>query len=218
MRGWFTVLALAAGLALVCPAPGQAEGAKDQAWLTGDYTIDPFHTSPQFEYQHFGISRVRGRFDHTTGTLRLDAAHRRGQIDVTIAVASLSTGVALLDQRLKDSNYFDAKTFPTIRFKSADLRFKGDQLIAVVGDLTIHGVTRKATLQVANAACRQHRNPTMTLAACGANATTVINRSDFGLGAFVPLVSDAVTITIAVEAIKGAQGVEDQFKLVPKGR
>ena len=175
------------------------------------YTIDPYHTQPVFEWRHFDISNVRGRFDKTTGTITLDRPNKRASVDVTIAVDSLSTGVPLLDQRLKSSAFFDLEKYPTITFKAADFRFNGDKLMEVAGALTIHGVTRPVTLKVHSAVCTEKRNPTMPLPACGADMELTLKRSDYGVGYFVPLVSDEIVIRIGVEAIKGANGVEGQF-------
>ena len=175
------------------------------------YTIDPYHTQPVFEWRHFDISNVRGRFDKTTGTITLDRAAKKASVVVTIAVDSLSTGVPLLDQRLKSSAFFDLEKYPTISFKADDFRFNGDKLTEVAGALTIHGVTKPVTLKILSAVCTEKRNPTMPLPACGADMELTLKRSDYGVGYFVPLVSDEIVIRIGVEAIKGAEGVEGQF-------
>jgi len=196
---------------------GAAAAAEPPA-ISGRYTIDPHHTQPTVEWEHFGISRITGRFDHTTGTLDLDVPHRRARVQVEIAANSLSTGEPLLDQRLKSAAFLNVARFPKITFRADDFRFRGDTLQSVAGDLTIHGVTHKVVLTALNARCVAHRNPTMTEPACGANLETTLNRSDYGVGLFAPLVADRVTIRISVEALLGAEGVESQFQALSNRR
>jgi polyisoprenoid-binding protein YceI len=210
---WWSAVRFAASLALAAacgPAATAAEPAASQA-ISGVYTIDPYHTQPVFSWRHFDISTVQGRFDKTTGKLVLDVEHRKASVDVTIQVASISTGVPLLDQRLKSPAFLDAAKYPVITFKSNDFEFVGDQLKSVKGNLTIHGVTRPVVLAVRSAVCKRNRNPTMTLPACGADMELTIKRSDYGVGYFAPLVSDELQIHIGVEAIKGEAGIEGQF-------
>ena len=208
MRGLLSAIAVAtiAGVATAAEPPA----------LSGRYTIDPYHTQPTVEWDHFGISRIMGRFDRTRGTLDLDVARRKAKVNVEIDAASLSTGVPLLDQRLKSAAFFNVAKYPKITFRAEDFRFAGDALQSVSGDLTIHGVTRKVVLTASNAHCVTHRNPTMSLPACGANLETRLNRSDYGVGLFTPLVADRVTIRIGVEAILGSEGIEGQFQTLTK--
>lgn len=212
MRQILAVVAAFSSVGFVLPS---AKAGEPPA-LSGVYTIDPHHTQPMVEWDHFGISRVTGRFDSTHGTLTLDVARRIASVRAEIDTASLSTGEPLLDQRLKSAAFLNVVKFPKIIFRADDFRFKGDTLQSVVGDLTIHGVTKRVTLTAENARCVTHRNPTMPLPACGANLETTLNRSEYGVGLFTPLVGDRVTIRIGVEAILGSQGVEGQFRLLPK--
>ncbi|MGZ3277896.1 MAG: YceI family protein [Caulobacteraceae bacterium] len=208
MPGLLSAIALAA-------IAGVASAAEPPA-ISGRYTIDPYHTQPTVEWDHFGISRITGRFDRTRGALDLDVARRRAKVSVEIDAASLSTGVPLLDQRLKSAAFFNVAKYPKITFRAEDFRFTGDTLHSVAGDLTIHGVTRKVVLTARKAHCVTHRNPTMPLPACGANLETQLNRSDYGVGLFTPLVADRVTIRIGVEAILGSEGIEGQFGALTK--
>jgi polyisoprenoid-binding protein YceI len=198
-------------LALAATAASAQPRTADKPWLDGTFTIDPYHTFTTFQYDHFGLSTGRGRFDKTTGEIVIDAAHRRASTHVTIDVNSLDTGVPLLDERLKSQAFFDAKAFPTITFVSRDFHFRGEALTSVDGALTIKGVTRPVKLEVVRSNCKAERNPTMRRPACGADATLTLNRSDYGVRAFAPLVSDRIDILITVEAMKGAEGIEDQF-------
>jgi polyisoprenoid-binding protein YceI len=183
-------LLLAATAAAVIPAYAASE----------TYTIDPSHSFQKFSYQHLGYSHPEGRFDKTTGTITLDMARHSGTADVSTEVSSISTGVPALDEHLQKPDFFDAAKYPTITFKSHDFKFKGDTLASVTGDLTIHGVTRPVTLEVTNFACHPH--PMNHKPACGVDATATIKRSEFGVGAYVPMVSDEVRLTIEVEALQ----------------
>lgn len=162
------------------------------------YTLDPTHTFPTFEISHLGFSTFRGRFDRTEGTVTLDTAKKSGSVEVTIDVNSVSTGVAKLDEHLKNEDFFDAKKYPTITFRSTKFKFDGDKVDEVSGDLTMHGVTRPVTLDVDDFNCKQH--PLAGVWACGANLETKIKRSDWGISKYSPNVGEEVTLQIEVEA------------------
>jgi len=170
-------------------------GAQEQA-----YTIDPRHTFPAYEIEHLGISPQPGRFNETQGRVILDPTLRRGSIEVTIKARSIDTGVAALDRLLRSEDFFDADRFPDLGYRSTQLRFEGERLVGVDGDLTIRGVTRPVTLGVQGFRC------TVQLLAqgkrCGATLTTTIRRSEFGMTKFGgSVISDEVRIRIAVEAV-----------------
>ncbi|GAB4116100.1 MAG: YceI family protein [Sideroxydans sp.] len=164
------------------------------------YVIEPTHTLPRFEYSHFGYSTQLSRFDKTSGTIVLDRAAKKGSVDVVIDATSVNTGYALFNQHLQAADFFDTEMFPTITFKSDKLKFEGDKLAAVDGVLTIKEVSKPVTLTLNSFLCMPH--PMVKKDACGATATAKIKRSDFNMGKHVPYVSDEVTLTIPVEAIK----------------
>lgn len=208
-----TLAALAAMMVLATGAPLNAQTpAQPQPWLEGEFTVDPYHTFTNFEYDHFGLSTGRGRFDKSEGTITIAKGARSAVVDITIDVASVNTGVALLDSRLKSPAFFDAEKYPKIRFRSDDFRFSGNDLTEVAGTLTIKDVTKPVVLKVHRAACKQERNPTLKYPACGADASLTINRSEYNVGAFAPLVSDKIEIRITVEALKGKEAIEAQFQ------
>lgn len=164
------------------------------------YVIDGTHTYPRFEYSHFGYSTQIGRFDGTKGTIVLDRARKTGSVDVTIDTTSVDTGLPLFNGHIQGEDFFDTKKFPTITFKSTAVRFSGDKLSSVDGQLTIKGVSKPVTLEVTSFHCMVH--PMLKKDACGANAVAKIKRTDFNNGKYAPYVGDDVTLTIAVEAIK----------------
>ena len=164
------------------------------------YTIDSSHTFASFEYNHLGFSKQRSRFNDTTGTITLDPKAKTGSADITIKVDSVDTGSKAFDGHLTSDGWFDAAKYPTITFKSTGVKFKGDKPTEVSGDLTVRDVTKPVKLKITHFQCAVH--PMKKKEACGANATTQIKRSDFGLGNYAPHVSDEVELNIAVEAVK----------------
>src|SRR3954465_3538123 len=113
------------------------------------YHIDPAHASAQFKVRHMMIANVKGEFDKITGTVTFDPANPSAStIDATIEVASISTRDQQRDAHLKSADFFDAEKFPAITFKSRSVTAAGSDSFAVVGDLTIHGVTKEVDLKV----------------------------------------------------------------------
>lgn len=165
------------------------------------YEVDSAHSLQIFKYRHLGLSFARGRFDKTSGSITLDTAKKTGSADITIAVDSVNTGVAKLDEHLKGKDFLDAAQFPVMTFKSTSFKFNGDQPSSVEGDLTIHGVTKPVTLTLTNFACKE-QHPMTKLPACAANATATIKRSEFGVGGYVPMIGDEVELDLEVEALQ----------------
>jgi polyisoprenoid-binding protein YceI len=163
------------------------------------YTIDNSHTYPHFTYNHLGFSNQTHKFDKTSGTVVLDRKAKTGSVDVTIDATSVNTGYALFNEHIQAADFFDTAVYPTITFKSSQMKFKGDQPVSLAGDLTIKGVTKPVTLTITHFKCQPH--PMLKVDACGANATTQVKRSEFNMGKNVPFVSDEVTLTLAIEAV-----------------
>jgi polyisoprenoid-binding protein YceI len=164
------------------------------------YVIDGTHSMPRFSYSHMGFSNQESRFDKVNGTIVIDRAAKTGSVDVTIDATSVDSGYPTFNGHLQGEDFFNTAKFPTITFKSSNVKFNGDNVASVDGDLTIKGVTKPVTLTVVSFKCMPH--PMMKKEACGATATTTIKRSDFNAGKYAPLVSDEVVLTIPVESIK----------------
>jgi polyisoprenoid-binding protein YceI len=168
------------------------------------YQIDSAHTHAQFKVRHLMISNVKGDFDKVTGTIELDDANPSAtKINVTIDVASISTREAQRDTHLKSAEFFDVEKFPTMTFVSKEVVKSGDDSYEVVGDLTIHGVTKTVDLNV-ESVTPEVKDP-FGLYRRGAEAKTTILRSDFGvvynsiLETGGVAISDDVHITIDIE-------------------
>ncbi len=166
--------------------------------LAETYPINSAHTFAYFEVDHLGLSKIRGRFDSTSGSITIDKDKTKGSVEVTIDTRSISTGVPKLDEQLRGAEFFDAQKYPAITFKSTNATFADEELVEVTGDLTMHGVTKQISLQVNSFSCIQH--PAMKKTACGAMAETTIRRSDFGIKTGLPGTGDDVAIRISMEA------------------
>lgn len=184
-----TLLALLLGTMIALPAMAQ-----------DSYTADPSHTYPHFEVSHLGFSIMHGRFDKTTVKVTLDRAAKKGSIDVSVDTASANTGWAKRDDHLKSEDFFNVAKFPTMSFKSSNLKFDGDRLVGAEGELSLLGVTKPLTLAVSNFRCGPH--PMMKKEMCGADATASLKRSDFGMKYGLPAIGDEVSIKIEIEAMK----------------
>ena len=163
------------------------------------YTVDNTHTFPRFSYSHFGYSTQLSRFDTTRGTVVYDAAAKTGSVDITIDAKSVNTGYATFNEHIQGEDFLDTAKFSTATFKSTKVIFKGDKPVKVEGNLTLKGVTKPVTLTVTSFQSMAH--PMLKKPAIGANAFTVVKRSDFGAGKYAPYVGDEVRIDIALEAI-----------------
>jgi polyisoprenoid-binding protein YceI len=170
------------------------------AFAADSYTIDPRHTLPMYEVSHFGWSTQRGRFQSVSGKITLDRAAKRGTLDVTIDVASVSTGIEKLDEHLKSEDFFNAAKHPTMTFKSKQVNFSGDKPASVNGEFTMLGVTKPLTLTLNSFHCAM--NPFAKKEACGADAVGTVKRSEFGMATLTPGLGDEVRLVINVEAFK----------------
>ena len=164
------------------------------------YTIDSRHTFPAFEVSHFGMSLQRGRFNKTTGKITVDRDAKSGSVDVTIDAASVDTGEAKLGEHLRNADFFNAAVHPNITFKGTKFNFDGDKVKSVDGELTMLGVTKPVTLTAQHFNCGNH--PMNKKAMCGAEFTTTIKRTEWGMKYAVPAVADDVMLRINVEAFK----------------
>jgi len=170
------------------------------------WSIDPAHSHVEFAVRHLMISTVKGRFTDVSGAVRShDADPAKGDVDIKIGIASIDTRESQRDAHLRSGDFFDAEKFPTITFKSRRIDDVKGEIFKIVGDLTIHGVTREVVLDVTSEG--RGKDPWGGERA-GFSATTKIKRSDFGLTWNQLLetggvaVGDDVKISIDVELVK----------------
>jgi polyisoprenoid-binding protein YceI len=172
------------------------------------YTIDGSHTQTEFTWNHFGFSNPSGGFDSIEGAINYDAADpTKSSVDVTIAIDSINTHVKKLDEHLKSADFFDAAKFPTATFKSTKIEMgASSKTFKVTGDLTIHGVTKSVTLDATLNGAGEH--PMKKVPTIGFDGSVTVKRSDFGMGAYVPNVSDAIRIHLTTEATAPKQAAK----------
>lgn len=177
-----------------------ADGA--QVPVAEKYDIDAAHSGVVFGWNHFGFSNPTARFDKIEGSVLLDKADlTKSSISVTLPVEGLDTGVAKLDEALRGPDFLDATKYPTITFKSTKVEKTGENVLKITGDLTVHGVTKPVTLDAKVNKVGIFEIPGVIKAqAAGFDATTVIKRSAFGVGNYVPAVSDEITVRITLDA------------------
>ena len=164
------------------------------------YVLDSAHSFPRFSYNHFGYSTQVSRFNKTTGKIVYDKESNTASVDIVIDATSVDSGFPVFNEHLRGEDFFDTAKYPTATFKSTKVIFDGDKPSAIEGDLTIKGITKPVTLTVTSFHAMPH--PMRKKDAIGANAFTVIKRSEFNAGKHVPYVGDEVRIDIGVEAIK----------------
>jgi len=169
----------------------------------GTYAVETYHTRVQFSVTHFGFSSYWGDVSGVTGSLVLDPKNAAAdQISISIPVSSVSTTNAKLDGELKSPMFLDGTTYPTITFVSKSVKPTSATTADITGDLTLHGVTKPVTLKAKfNGA---GANPMSKKFTVGFDAHGKIDRSDFGVKSFVPMVSDQVDITISAAFEKTA--------------
>ncbi len=164
------------------------------------FEIDGSHTFPRFSYSHFGYSTQVSRFDSTTGSVVFDADAKTGSVDISIDMKSVNTGFADFNGHIQGEDFLDTAKFPKATFKSTKVNFQDGKPASIEGQLTIKGITKAVTLTVTSFQAMAH--PMLKKDAIGANAFTVIKRSEFNAGKYAPYVGDEVRIDIALEAIQ----------------
>jgi polyisoprenoid-binding protein YceI len=159
------VVSLAAGSALAAPVT---------------YQVDPSHTYPSFEADHFGgMSVWRGKFDSSSGTVVLDKEAGTGTVDITVDASSIDFGHAKLNEHVKSAEMLDVQKYPTATYKGTLTNFKNGVPTEAHGELTLHGVTRPLNLTINSLVCKM--TPMSKKERCGADASATFNRADFGL-------------------------------------
>jgi polyisoprenoid-binding protein YceI len=174
---------------------------------TTTWNIDPSHSVAEFKVKHMMIAHVKGHFSKVSGVLTLDESDLdKSRILASIDAASIETRDAQRDAHLRSADFLDVEKFPTLTFKSEHIRIVRDGELAVEGDLTIHGVTRKAVFTV-EGPTPPTKDPWGNLRVA-VSGTTKINRKDYGLTWNAALetggilVGEEITITLEVEFVK----------------
>jgi polyisoprenoid-binding protein YceI len=144
------------------------------------YTLDPAHTYPSFEADHFGgLSVWRGKFDSTSGTVVYDKDAKSGSIEVKVDMTSIDFGMQKLNEHAKSAEIFDVAKYPVATYSGKFTKFNGDVPTEAQGTLTLHGVTKPVTLTINSFKCII--NPANKKPVCGADVSATFSRADFGV-------------------------------------
>jgi len=169
------------------------------AGVSGTYVLDPKHTDVMVQWNHFGFSNPSLHFGQVEGQIVYDADNiAASSVEATIPLSGLEAYVPDFNGHLRSADFFDADAFPSASFKSTAVESSGVNQLKVTGDLTIKGVTKPAVLDVTINGFGEH--PMSKRQTTGFDAVTTLKRSDFGLGAYAPHVSDEVRLRITTEA------------------
>jgi polyisoprenoid-binding protein YceI len=176
-------------------AQGGKPGSADPSKVTGGtYAVDGGHTQVVFAYDHMGLSNNVGVIAQPTGALTLDPKNpSAAKVSVEFQVANVRTGIPALDEHLQKPEFFDGAQFPTARFESTGVKVEGTSA-EITGNLTIKGITKPVTLEAQFYGAGA--NPMNKKENVGFSATGAIKRSDFGMGAYVPVVGDEIELKI----------------------
>lgn len=182
----------------VAEAPAAPEVAAI-AVASGTYKLDPTHTDVLAQWNHMSFSNPTAHFGTVDGTLVYNADDvTQSSVEVTLPLSGLNSFTAAFDEHLRSADFFDAAKFPAATFKSTKVEAAGTNKLTVTGDLTIKDITKPVVLDVTVNGAGEH--PMAKVPAVGFDATTTIKRTDFGVGAYVPNVSDEVQLRITTEA------------------
>lgn len=188
-----SALTLLAGIAATSPAALAADADK------GTYKIDPVHSSVLFTVTHLGVARFTGRFDAISGELTADGTGAGNSVTVEVDATSVNSGFADRDKHLKSPDFFSVAQFPTITFKSTEVKLDDSGKGTLAGDLTLRGVTKPVTFALQHIGAGAdpwggYRS--------GYTATTTIKRSEWGVDFLLGGISDDVDLVVNIESIK----------------
>jgi polyisoprenoid-binding protein YceI len=173
------------------PPPPVHDASKVTA---GTYKADPFHTQVMYNYNHLGFTTNMGLLSGANGTLTIDPkAPNDAKLSIDVPMSTIHTTIDALDKELVSPMFFDAAKFPNSHFESTAVHAKGNTA-TIDGNLTIHGVTKPATINATFVAVGS--NPMSKKEYISFNGSAKIKRSDFGVAMGVPMVGDEVNLTI----------------------
>jgi polyisoprenoid-binding protein YceI len=180
------------GLLAVSALPARAADA---------YQVDPVHSAVLFRINHLGIGNIYGRFNSFSGTFAFDDKNPADcKLEMEVKVDSIDSGNGMRDGHLKGPDFFAAKQFPTMSFKSTAMKALDEKTYEVSGDLTLHGVTKPLTVKVERIG--SGKDPRTGSPRTGWETTFRIKRSDFGMKYLLEGVGDEVQVIVAVEGVR----------------
>ena len=185
-------------------AAAMASGASAAIAAPEKYDLDASHSQVVFSYNHLGFSTTTGMFSGFGGEIMFDAEDpANSSVSVSMPVMSMFTGWEARDAHFMADDFFGATEGDVVTFTSTAIEVTGENTALITGDLTMNGQTRSVVLEtVLNQAAPYPFGPKQGVPTLGFDATTTLLRSDFGLGAFAPAVSDEVEVFLSIEAWK----------------
>jgi polyisoprenoid-binding protein YceI len=164
------------------------------------FDVDKTHAFASFRIKHLNTGFTYGRFKDVGGAITWDNAKpEAGSVEITIDAGSVDTGVEKRDQHLRTADFFDAKQYPTLGFKSTAIKKVDDENYEVTGNLTIHGVTKPVTVKVVKTG--EGKDPFGGYR-IGFETVFTVKRSDYSVAGLPGAVGDDVTITLATEGLR----------------
>ncbi|AYJ87753.1 polyisoprenoid-binding protein [Sphingomonas paeninsulae] len=193
-----TKMFVAAAFALAAPAIAQLPtlGTSDVTKVVaGNYDVESYHTQIAWTVNHLGVSLFSGMFSQASGKLIIDPKNlATTKVSISVPVASVQTTSDKLTGELKSADWFDATKYPTMTFVSTKVTSTSATTADITGNLTLHGVTKPVTIEAVFTGVSSSTNKKANI---GFTGSADIKRSDFGIKAYVPLVSDEVHLSIA---------------------
>jgi polyisoprenoid-binding protein YceI len=186
--------------------------AASAASAAATFRVATDRTNVGFAVSNFGIGTHQGRFELTSGRITLDPERHSGSIDFLVDVGSVNTGWDLRDSFLRSDLMFDVERYPSIRFHSTRLEFDGPRLVAVAGEMTLHGVTRPVRFDVTRMECGADTG--IGGYGCRASVSGHISRGAFGMSFAYPLVGDEVALEFSIRAVR----IPDEHTVQPPQR
>lgn len=164
------------------------------------YKVDPVHSSVVFRVKHLGVVNVYGRFNEISGTVVFDKENpSKSAVDFSVPVESVDTHVQKRDQHLKSPDFFNAKQFPVITFKSKEVKKTDEDTYQMTGEFTLHGVTKTLTIDFKKGGeAKGMQNEFRS----GGETQFTIKRSDYGMNFMLNGVGDEVTVMVAIEGVR----------------
>ena len=183
-------------LAKIVPSHNQSFDASDIP--SGRYSVDHPHASVHFRVDHMGYSDYLARFNSFDGAIEFNnLAPENSKLGVIIRADSIDSNSDVLDKELRGGDFFNVKKFPEMTFTAEGVEITGETSGVITGEMTILGITRPLQLDVIfNGGARNMLTSHYTL---GFSATGTLNRSDYGMKAYIPLIGDEVRIDIEAE-------------------
>jgi len=163
------------------------------------YWLDPAHSWVHFEVLHFGTSTIRGRIGPVRGSVTLDRAAGHGEVGLVVPTASVDTGVAVFNDRLRQDDLLASAAYPDAYFVSSKLSLQGDRVLALRGEFTWRGVSQPLTLTALRFACRQDDAEGRRVEVCGGDFEGEVLRNEYGATFGLPLVANRVRLQVQVE-------------------